>query len=627
MMYNDLLDQRLAEVTLQTNPPFWGAHSTFGDELTRHETAYALTLGVPDGGIERGISAAMAEVARIRRDGFTPAEVARARGTLMQTLQRRFAWRAHHASAQDATQYVESYLTGDPVPDADTLAALARTILPTITPADIARYATTWAPDSCRILVASAPTRAGTPPSANALAAAYDAGRHTVLPAYADAVDSPLVLTSPPARGRIVAERRDPVLGIREWTLSNGIRVIVKPTAFDSGLVLIDGARLGGTSLAPDSTFIAAASASQVVAAGGVGTYDPVSLRKHLAGKRVTLRADIGLYAESIEGSAAPADLETALQLMYLQFTAPRRDTAMFQTVLATTRAQLADAAADPNRVYEDTISATMAQYNARVPFLSESYLDHMNLDQSYDFYRARFGDAAGFTFVIVGAVDPDSLAPLVETYLGELPSSGKPPTFRDVGVTAPSGVIRKTVYQGAEPKSRTDLIFTGSIEDTPQNAARVELVRRIVGLRTLELVRQQLAGAYSPQVTAVVNHVPSPSYALQISFGARPERLAELQRAVLADIERLKTAGPTPSELHAAKEIDRREWETALGTNLFWEHMLASYGARGWPLASILQADQDVQRLSAEDVRMAASEFLCSCHYALFSLYPSAAR
>jgi zinc protease len=271
-----------------------------------------------------------------------------------------------------------------------------------------------------------------------------------------------------PRPGKITQEKKVEAIQVTEWQLSNGARVIVKPTDFKDDEVVFTAYSPGGSSLASNEDYVSAALASQVVARGGVGAFDAIALQKKLAGKAVRVGPYIASEEEGLSGSASPKDLETMFQLAYLYFTAPRRDSSAFVAFTTNVKASLANRGLSPQAAFLDTLQVTLAQHHPRSRPITAERVDEIKLGPALAFYRDRFADASDFTFVFVGNFSPDSLKPLVERYLGSLPTTHRKETWRDRGIVPPKGVVTREVRRGIEPKSETRIVFTGPFEYTP---------------------------------------------------------------------------------------------------------------------------------------------------------------
>src|SRR5204862_995821 len=198
---------------------------------------------------------------------------------------------------------------------------------------------------------------------------------------------------------------------------------VLKPTTFKDDEILFRAVSPGGTSLAPDQDFIAAATAPEVVEQGGLGAFRNVDLQKVLAGTTAAVRADIGTTEEGLAGGSSRRDLETMFQLIYLRFTAPRADPVAFGVLKDQLKVALANQRSMPETVFDQTLSAPLPQNPPRAQPLTPARVDQMSLDKSVAFYKDRFADASDFIFVFVGSFDVAKMKPLVERYLGSLPS------------------------------------------------------------------------------------------------------------------------------------------------------------------------------------------------------------
>src|SRR6185295_14186028 len=114
---------------------------------------------------------------------------------------------------------------------------------------------------------------------------------------------------------------------------------------------------------------------------------------------------------------------------------------------------------------FEDALNAAVSQNHLRARPMSPALVAQLNLDSSLAFYKDRYADASDFTFVFVGSFDLPAIKPLVERYLGSLPSLHRKETGRDVGIRPPSGVVEKVVTKGSTPRSQVGVVFTGPFE------------------------------------------------------------------------------------------------------------------------------------------------------------------
>jgi zinc protease len=622
-LYNGMLNDRLEELTQRANPPFLGASSSQG-RLTRSKEVYTLSAAVPDNGLERGLEAMLTEAERVAQHGFTRTELERQKRDLLRGIEQAYAERAKTNSAVYVSDYIDNFLDGDPIPSLEQEYELSRQLVPGIQLDEVNRLAREWINGRSRVILANAPQKQGVKvPDAGALLAVFDSVDRSTVTAYSDTVsDTPLV-PRPPKPGRVVSERRIASVGVTEWTLANGLRVLLKPTDFKDDEIVFRGYSPGGTSLSPDQEIVPASTASAVVSVGGVGEFNAIALQKALAGKSVRVGSSIGPLEEEISGRASPQDIETLFQLTYLHFTAPRADSAAFRSYQARVQAALADRSASPMAAFQDTVQVTLAQHHVRARPLTSEMFDQMNLEKSLTFYRDRFADASDFTFIFVGNLDLQTLKPLVETYLGGLPSRRRKESWRDVGIDYPRGVIRRTVRRGVEPRSQTELDFSGPFEFTRQNVQLLNALTEVLEIRLRERLREDLGGTYSVSVAASPQHYPRPRYDVAVSFGSAPERADELTKAVFAEIDSLKAHGPSRVDVNKVRETLLRERETNLRRNEYWLSLLYSYNYNHWDPKGILDYSEEIRRLDPEAIKDAARRYLDEKNYVQVTLLP----
>jgi zinc protease len=329
----------------------------------------------------------------------------------------------------------------------------------------------------------------------------------------------------------------------------------------------------------------------------------------------------IGDLREGFSGGGSTRDMETLLQLVYLYFTAPRPDSTAFLSYQSRAREALRNRDASPEAAFQDTLRLALSQDHPRARPLTSETFERMDLHRSLAFYRDRFADAGDFTFYFVGSLDPDSLKPLVERWLGGLPATGRKETWRDVGMTYPRGVVRKTVRRGVEPRARTQLVFTGTAPFDRDTLAAMNAMAEVLELRLRELLREDLGGTYGVSVGAGASAEPRPAYSVSIGFGTSPERVEELTRVVFAQIDSLKRGGPTPAELQKVKEAERRSRETETRDNAFWISQIMSYVANGWDVREIPAGGGRTARLTPEAVREAARRYLDAANHVQVTL------
>jgi zinc protease len=622
-LFGSMFNDRFSEITQKPNPPFINAFASQGD-LVRSAESFSLTAIVADNGIQRGLNALLTEGERVKRFGFLQSELDRAKKDLQRGVEQTYAERDKTNSDVYAQSYVSAFLQSEPSTSIQYDLDAVTQLLPGISLSEVNRLAGEWMTDRNRVLATTSPQKSGiVNPARGELLLAFDAVKRADIAAYTESAPSEQLVEKDPVGGTIVSEKQIKEVGITEWKLSNGVRVLLKPTDFNADQIAFTSYSPGGASLLPDASYIAASAADLIPTTSGVGKFTIVDLQKFLAGKQVSVFPSIDDLSEGISGSASQRDADTMLQLVYLYFTQPRLDTSLVNTFLGRFKGVLANRSASPEAAFSDTLQVTMAQHSLREQPMSAALLDRIDPFKSFDFYKDRFSDASGFTFVFVGNFSPDSLKPLVAKWLGSLPSTGRKETWRDTGIRPPSGVVQRVVKRGAEPKARTALIFTGPFEYTRQNRYYLSALSELLNIKLREALRENLGGTYGVSVSPSAIKDPQPSYRFTIGFGSAPERLEALTVAALAQIDSVKRFGTTPEYLNKVKEAALRSRETAIKQNNYWLSQIATFDQSGWPLAEIPNGEKLISSLTVEDLKRAAAKYLRTDNYVRVSLYP----
>jgi len=622
-LYSGMLNRRFSELTQKPDPPFLNAYSGRG-LFVRSKEAYMLNAMVKDEGIERGLEALFTESERITRFGFTPTELERQKRDALRSMERLYAEREKRESRAFASEYMRHFLQGEPSPGADVEFELTKRFLPEIQLEETNKLGREWVTERNRVVMVSAPEKPGLQiPDGQKLAAAMKAVTGKDIKPYVDTAGDQPLLDKVPEPGKVIGTKTREDVGITEWELSNGVKVVLKPTNFKQDEILVRALSPGGTSLVDDKDFTPASTAGQVIAAGGLGKFNAIELRKVLSGKVAKVSPYISDLEEGLMGSASPKDLETLFQLIYLTFTEPRSDATIFGVFTAQMKAMLANIKASPDYAFMEALQTTLSQNHYRERPMTPEIVDEMNLEKSFAFYKDRFADAGDFTFIFIGNIDLENIKPLVERYLGSLPSLRRKETWKDVGIEPPKGVVQKTVKKGIEPKSQTAIVFTGPFQyDRPHRTA-IRAMSIVLDTRLRNLLREELSGTYGVGVNASFEKIPHEEYAFMINFGCNPQRTDELVKALLKEIESLKTNGPTDKEANDARQALFREFETGLKQNNWLLTQLYRKYQLGEDPKSLFDFEEALKIITPAFIHEAARTYLNTDNYVRVSLFP----
>ena len=610
-LFATMLSTRFQELAQEPDAPFVGAG---GGRSALVRTKDVSTLGaiVKGDAITETLVALLTEAERVERFGFTAGELERTKQNVMAAMEQALKERENAMAASIANELVRHVTAGEPVPGIEYEFALFQRFLPGITVDEVNALATSWSPDRNRVVTVSAPEKEGFDvPTEKALADAIASVETSAITAYVDAVDDAPLLEPMPEPGAVVGTTTKGAFGVTEWTLSNGVTVVLKPTDFKEDQIVFRAVSPGGHSLAADADFLTASNADAVVTAGGLGKFSAVDLPKVLAGKQAGVGVSISEYGEGLSGGSSKDDLETMFQLIHLRFTQPRPDAEAFAVLAGRIKAVLANQAATPAFAFNAALESALRQDHPRArPFTADD-VDKIDFEKAVAFYRDRFADAGDFTFVFVGAFDLETMKPLVERYLGSLPAAGREETWKDTGVRYATGVIERRVEKGIEPQSRAALVFTGPFQYDQAERVAIRALGDVLETRLRETLREDLGGTYGVGVSANYSKIPVGEYAMSIMFNADPARTDELLEAARAQIELLRAEGPSEAQVADAKAKLSRDLETNMKENSFLASQLAAKYQHDEDITSLFELEEYYDRLTPGAIQAAAQKYL----------------
>jgi zinc protease len=623
-IYNLIANERLGTLAKKTESPF--AIAQVGVQgITREIDMFSRVALPKEGKVEEALRALMTEAVRVERHGFTQAELDRARANIA-AFYEQIAAQADTEGADDYVEeitrnfYEKEFMIGRKA-ERD----LAVKFLPQITVAELNALAKSFGGAENRVILVSGPDGKPLPDQKRILAIVDEVQKSQIEP-WQEAATTAKLMATPPKAGTVTKESKIEAIGVTEWTLSNGIKVVLKPTDFDAEQVSVTGDSPGGLAMADNKLWPSARFADDVVALGGVADIDDDTLEKVLAGKRLQVSATIGETTESVDGNASVKDLEAMFQLMHLKMTAPRKDEAVFATWKQVVTQQLANQRRSPEAVYGIESQELLYKKHPRRTAPVVADIEKIDLDKALAFYKSRFGDAGDFTFVIVGAFDVAKIKPLVETYLASLPATKRREKEKDTGVRRAGGSIKKAWPLGSEPKAQVSLSFYGDEAWSRDKDRDMFVLGQVLEMRLREILREDMGGVYGVGAGGWIARRPRGERSFGINFGCAPDAADKLIQASLDEVEAIKKEGATPEQLEKIKAQFLRERETQLKTNGFWLGWLASTYRFGDDPTLVLDPSKMIGRMTSNNVKAAAKKFLPKTPYFQAVLLPAVA-
>lgn len=570
-LFNQMLGARFTELSKQADPPFLQAGASISGFLAGLDIYNAYVVAKP-GEMERGFKAVLTETERVKRFGFTQTELDRAKESYLSNMESAFKEKDKTPSASFVNEYLRHFLEQEASPGIEYEYKMANSLTSGIGLNDVNNLAKRYITDLNRDVIIMGPEKEkANLPDELSVEKWISNVKQSEVSAYVDQVSDKPLLAQKPLAGKVISESKTPEIGVTELKLSNGVKVILKPTDFKNDEIGFTAFSPGGSSLYPDADFQSASYATTLVRNGGVGEFSAVQLPKLLSGKKISVMPYIAERSEGISGSTTPKDLETALQLTYLYFTQPRKDEEVFKGFMAQQRGGLANRGNDPASVFADSVSAILGNYNIRRTGPSLEKLNQVSLDRAFEIYKDRFADASDFTFVFVGSFDIEKIKPLLEQYLGSLPSTNRKEAAKDLGIAIPAGKIDKKVYKGQEPKANVRLVFSGTYTWSEKHNNQLDALAEILTIKLIERLREDEGGVYGVGARASYNKFPKSRYSFSISFGCAPENVEKLINSTLDEINKIRQNGAQTVDIEKFIAEETRTTETQLKDNGFW--------------------------------------------------------
>ena len=606
---------RLQEIAMQPDAPFLGAGMGSGDVIGIIPTlnATAFTAMTQDGKLAEGFEALYTEMEKIRRHGFTQSEFERAQENLMRQVERTYANRNDRTNEQFVNIYLENYRKNEPMPDAETEWKLDSMLIKMLNVETVNAFAKETIQPTNQVIVITAPEKEGIAnPTEEEILAIREKVTASEIEAYEDdVVKEPLIPEGTQLKGSPVKKTvENKEYGATVWTLANGTQIVVKPTKFKADEVRMNAQSKGGLSILPDAEYYMGEMMPAVSSMSGVGKFSATELRKQLSGKSATVQPSVGEYASAVNASCSPKDIETMLQLVYLNFTQPRFDRNDYDNLMKMLRTQLENAKSNPDFQMQEKVIDVLYGHNPRRQVISTELLDEFSFEALPAIYKKLYPDGNSFRFTLVGNIDPETLKPLVEKYIGSIPASKKPMTFADDKAYPVKGEVTEDFSTPMQqPKVSVNYTFTGDMDYSLENKAALSFLTQALNSRYLVSIREEKGGTYGVQVYGSTDWIPRETYTMTIAFDTNAEMADELCEIILKELRTIAEEGPLTEDIEKHREFMLKNWKNSLDENGPWmQYLQTKYGSG---LDYLAGQEQAIRSLTNADVQALAKKIL----------------
>lgn len=613
-LFNQMLSARIQELTQKAEPPFLFGNASYGGFLggVGNLDAFTSIAVAKSGNVEKALVAVLEENEKAKKFGFTASELGRAKTDYMVSQEKSFKEKDKTNSEQIVGGLVGAFIEDENLTSPDFSFDFTKKYLEGVKLEEVNALSNSLITTENRAVILLAPEKdkATLPTETQLREWLNSAGKNVT--AYVDNTINKPLIAKLPTGSKVILTKKIPEIGVTELTFANGVRAILKPTDFKNDEILIGAYSNGGTNLYSDKEADNASLSSTIASMGGLGEFSAVNLQKMMSGKVAQISPYVTETSENINGSTNPKDLELALQLIYSDFTQPRFDADVIKGFVANVSNFLESQqkTLTPEKVYNDTLSMILSNYAPRnFPMTAERF-NKIDAKRAFEIYKERYADASDFTFLFVGNFKNEEIKPLLEKYLGGLPSIKRKETFKDLGIRAPKGKIEKTLYKGTESKARVTMVWSGDYLPTPDNETQVEALSEVLEIKLIEKLREEESGVYGVGVSGSVSKIPAKRYSFKIAFQCAPENVEKLVNRTMAEIKKVKESGAEQTDIDKFKAETKRQTETQLRENGFWLGYLQGQYQDNEDLKEVLKENEMLKKVTVETTKMAAKKY-----------------
>lgn len=580
-MASRMLSDRLAEISKKADAPFAASYAYDGNYfVSRTKDAWTALAVSKEGMIDATLATLIRENERVKRFGFTDSEVERAKATLLKNYEDQYNNRNTQKNSSYVREYVSSFTENEPIPGIEYEYNLVKQVLPMLNANVINQYAKQIISDKNNVVAITGPQKEGLAyPTESELLAIYKQVAAEDITAYAETVSNEPLISKMPKAGKVVKIEADKKMNATVWTLSNGMRVVLKKTDYKDDQILMSSIAYGGNSIIADKDIPNIEMVSAVPYIGGIGNFSSTDLKKALAGKSASVNPSITAETQGFSGSSSIKDFETLLQLTYLYFTAPRKDQDAYTSLMAMVENQLKNRLSDPSAIFGDSISSALYNNHPRMKAFNLEDFKKLDYDRVIEIYKEIYANPGSFVFTFVGTVNEQTMKPLVEQYLASLPAGNKNATYVDHNCVIAKGHKVKRFEQAMEtPKVSVYDVYSGTLKNDQKTKVELSALKQILDIVYVETIREKEGGTYGVSVSSNISRVPMGQTTLAMNFDTNKEKVDHLNPLIDKEVKSIAHDGPRAEDFQKVKEYMLKKYQEDIRTNEFWSRVLSSY-------------------------------------------------
>ena len=576
----NMIQDRLDEYSTNPECPYAAAQVMVSDFLVAKTKDAFTVYVVPSGDILTAYKAAMQIIARACKTGFTQSELERAISVLLNGYEKSFNEKDKTYNSTYGRELIRHFIDNEPTPGIEVELQIAKQILPMIPVEAYNEAAQNILTAENQVIVVSQPLNDNT----NVLQemeviSALEATLGAQYEAYVDEViTDPLIEKFRPA-GAIKSTRLNPEMGTTEFTLSNGVKVILKTTDFKADEIRVEAFRKGGKQQYSKDQAADVLVMDMAVELSKLGNFDINMMKKYLAGKTVSLGYSTGSYTDILEGYSSVKDFESLMEVIYAYFTALNPDEKTYQAQVDQLKPILANQDQLPDMIFSRRRANTLYGNNPLMGVGDLAVFEKANYANMLAMAKKNLENAADFTFIFVGNVDEATLRPMLEKYIASLPSTGKATEPKIVSSVDPvKGKVDDRFDVTMQTPSTTVFNFYSGNNLTwnVKNDIMVDLMGDVLNMIFIETLREDEGGTYGASVHSSFNFNNN-LWQLIYAYQTAEDKLDRLESRADKELEDMMKNGAKSDHFNKVKEAAIKQYEINSKTNSYWTGAIMS--------------------------------------------------
>ena len=600
-----IMSERFTDITSQPDAPFLGG-SFYISSLCNSCDATTGSVSFKEGDAINAFTAFMIELEKMKRFGFTEGEVQRAKDNIISSYERRVEAAPTRKNSEFVYPLLYNFYDNEPYMEPEMELQLVQMVCAQLNAAVLNQVAAQLLTDENMVILYNGPEKAGlVNPTEEEIKSVLAAVKNAEIAANVEEnLNEPFI--SGELKGSKVKKEGQTIYGATEWTLKNGVKVVVLPTQYKQDQILFNISMNGGMSLVSTEDKVSFEDNIWALfqSNAGISKFSGTQVPKMLAGKNLSVTPYIGGTKHGVSGSSTPKDFETALQIAYLYFADPRFDEKEYETGIQQIKAILPNIANNPDFIFQNEMNKILYGGNPRVIQLNDETLAKANLATIERVYRELFKDAAGATLRIVGNVNPAEIKPLVEKYIGSIAKGKKADQVnKDNTLSIVKGKIDESVKIAMEtPKSTVLQVYTAYMPIDTKTEVALEVANYVLDMIYTKTIREEEGGTYGVGTAMVGQREPEERVVIQVSFDTNPEQAPKLRELALKGLKELAENGPELEKFNMAIENFKKNIPETRISNSYWMSNISEYLDHGYDYDAEYEAA--VNSVTPEDVK-----------------------